>query len=262
MSREKMFHDVATYYDRYRPGLPDAAITYLVARFALGGASRVLDLGCGTGQVARSLCKRVGKVVCVDSDEDMIHSLQISPETRRVCIGKLDVVQSTAEEYAAPAGTFDLVAICRAFHWMNQEVVLAKCKSFLRASGGIALLGDSSLWNGSEPWQKTAKETIQRFLGQERRAGSKKFAASTEPYEAMLRRHGYRDIATKEFAVVRSWNVSSLLGYLYSTSFSARPMFGDRVQEFEDALQEALGDPGKDDTFEERVQFTVQSGRK
>lgn len=261
MHTEKIFNDIVEYYDAYRPGVPTEVVDYIVDRFALDGMSQVIDLGCGTGQLAKSLCKHVSKVICVDSDKEMISSAQKTIKSIKACNGKIKFICKKAEEFSMPMNSINLVAICRAFHWMDQDIVLRNYKSLLRPGGGFALLGDNSLWNGTEIWQKKAKETIQHFLGDKRRAGDKHFSATTEPYESMLKRHGYVEVEVKDFLITRYWNIDSILGYLYSTSFSSKKMFGDKLKKFEKMLSNALGNPDKSEIFEEKTIFTVKSGK-
>lgn len=256
----KLFNDIADYYDAFRPGIPEEVVDYLRARFGIDAASWVVDLGCGTGQTARALCGHVDRVVCVDNDEEMVRVAASTLGAQAQCSGKTVLVCGEAEDYI-PDRKVDLVTVSRAFHWMDQDKVLTNCRSFVRSGGGVALLGDSSLWNGSEAWQKTVKQTIQAFLGEQRRAGNSNYAVTDEPYESMLDRHGYVLIEVRDFELVRQWTLDAILGYLYSTSFSSRRMFGDRLEAFERTLANALGDPDAEHTFEERTSFTVKSGR-
>jgi len=67
-----LFRGTAADYDRYRLGYPDALISYLRTDLALDGTGRLLDLGCGTGQVARALRPYFADVWAVDAESDMI----------------------------------------------------------------------------------------------------------------------------------------------------------------------------------------------
>ncbi len=49
---DELFKDTAWYYSRYRPIYPASLIRYLIDKFSLDGNGRMLDLGCGTGQLA------------------------------------------------------------------------------------------------------------------------------------------------------------------------------------------------------------------
>lgn len=64
--------DVAEYYARFRRGYPDQFFDTLREFFALGPRDTVLDLGCGTGQLAIPLASRVRSVIGMDPEPDML----------------------------------------------------------------------------------------------------------------------------------------------------------------------------------------------
>ncbi|WP_175989457.1 hypothetical protein [Bacillus sp. Marseille-Q1617] len=46
-----LFEGTAGYFSKYRPLYPSFLVRFLVNRFSLNGEKRMLDLGCGTGQL-------------------------------------------------------------------------------------------------------------------------------------------------------------------------------------------------------------------
>src|SRR5687768_2312785 len=66
----RSFGIAATVYHRSRPGYPTAAIEWLI-----GDASRVLDLGAGTGKLTEALVELDRDVVAVDPIEEMLDEL-------------------------------------------------------------------------------------------------------------------------------------------------------------------------------------------
>ena len=67
-----MFKGTAWYYARFREGYPDEFFTMLVDEFNLSNCDRVLDLGCGTGQIAVPISRLVGEVIAMDPEPEMI----------------------------------------------------------------------------------------------------------------------------------------------------------------------------------------------
>src|SRR3954463_11880016 len=56
----------AARYDRARPGYPSALFDDLAALAGLGPGSRVLEIGCGTGQATVPLAERGYQVVAIE----------------------------------------------------------------------------------------------------------------------------------------------------------------------------------------------------
>lgn len=68
-----LFAGTAWHYARYRPGYPQAFVDDLVTGLSLDGTRRLLDLGCGTGQLTIPLAPHVAEAVGMDP------SLRCSP---------------------------------------------------------------------------------------------------------------------------------------------------------------------------------------
>ena len=127
--RADSFGSQAEQYDRLRPSYPEALIDDLVSL----GPIAVLDVGCGTGKVARALIERGVPVVGVEPDERMA----------RVARGKGIQIDVASFEAWDPAGrTFDLVTAGHAWHWVDPAIGLPKAASVLNAGGTAALF-----WN-------------------------------------------------------------------------------------------------------------------
>jgi hypothetical protein len=67
-----LFTGTAWYYARYRPGYPEAFFADLVARFHLDGTGRLLDMGCGTGQLTIPLAQHVAAAIGMDPEPEML----------------------------------------------------------------------------------------------------------------------------------------------------------------------------------------------
>ncbi len=79
--------DVAAYCEQYRRGCPEAVIDAVAARFGLGPDDVVVGLGCGTGRPALPLAARVGAVIGVDPEPDMLRRRDRRGHQRRAALG-------------------------------------------------------------------------------------------------------------------------------------------------------------------------------
>jgi SAM-dependent methyltransferase len=67
-----LFTGTGWHYARYRPGYPEEFFADLVARFHLDGTGRLLDLGCGTGQLTIPLAEHVAAAIGMDPEPEML----------------------------------------------------------------------------------------------------------------------------------------------------------------------------------------------
>jgi len=67
-----LYRGAAGYYDKFRLPYPRTLITGLVCRTAPSGRGRLLDLACGTGQLAFALCDSFAETWAVDQEPDMV----------------------------------------------------------------------------------------------------------------------------------------------------------------------------------------------
>jgi len=66
------FRSTGWHYARFRRGYPDALFELLRQKFGLDGTGRLLDLGCGTGQLAMPLAREFEEVVAMDPEPEML----------------------------------------------------------------------------------------------------------------------------------------------------------------------------------------------
>jgi ubiquinone/menaquinone biosynthesis C-methylase UbiE len=214
-----VFRGAAAYYARYRPPYPHALIERLAAAAGLDGTGRLLDLGTGTGQLAVPLARHVEEVVAVDVEPEML--AQLPPGIR--------TVHAAAEDIDGSWGSFRLVTIGRAFHWMDGPLVLER---LTRVTRQVALVADSP--EHSEA-QTTLLEVSRELLGER-----PKMRQPDVRYAEALRRSPFDDALELSVVVERTWTVDQLIGLAYSTSFASLQRVGDRREEFERVLRERL----------------------
>lgn len=67
-----LFKNTATYYSKYRHLYPSSLIRFLVDKFSLIGDGRMLDLGCGTGQLSLRFKDWFEEIIGVDTESEML----------------------------------------------------------------------------------------------------------------------------------------------------------------------------------------------
>jgi SAM-dependent methyltransferase len=130
------FDSVAERYRAVRPRYPDALIDDLCDLAGLRDGSRVLEIGCGTGQATVALAQRGLEMVCVELGE------RLSAVARRELrpYPSASVVTAAFEEWVPPRAGFDAVAAFTSLHWVDPAVRYSKPAALLRPGGRLAVV--------------------------------------------------------------------------------------------------------------------------
>ncbi|MGW1158881.1 class I SAM-dependent methyltransferase [Streptomyces sp. NPDC002519] len=267
--QEALFGSEAADYDRYRPGVPTAAVQLLADALRSRPDPVLLDLGTGTGQVPDALLAAdlgLAHIEAVDVSRPMLDQARdaLTPVLGHCT---LRLVHAAADAYTPLAGgearAPDLVTCCRSFHWMDRPAVLAMADRVAAPDAAVAIMGDGSLWTHDADWTRALRELIQRYLGSERRAGTG--AAYREPrrsYEEDLAASAWSDVTEHHFPVDRAWAPKDVIGYLRSTSFASPELFGERHTTFEAEARTLLDAHASGDSLTEHAVFTVLLARR
>jgi SAM-dependent methyltransferase len=94
--------DWAREWEHYDRGVRDYHLRLLEAA-AVSAGERVLDLGCGIGQVSRDLAAQGADAVGIDLSRPML------AKARELAQGDVDFVEGDAQVHPFPAGSFDVV---------------------------------------------------------------------------------------------------------------------------------------------------------
>ncbi len=119
----------ADRYDRTRPRYPGALVERIVAA---SPGPEVLDVGCGTGIVARQLQAAGCQVLGVEPDARMADFARRSG---------VEVEVATFEAWDADGRVFDAVVAGTAWHWVDPVAGAAKAAQVLRSGGLLAVFG-------------------------------------------------------------------------------------------------------------------------
>jgi SAM-dependent methyltransferase len=132
--RASSFGDDAERYDRVRPPYPVELVDVLLEN----RPRNVLDVGCGTGIVARLFMARGCDVVGLEPDPRMAEVARRSGVT---------VEAGTIEEWEPAGRRFDLLTAGQAWHWVQPDRGALKAAEVLRRAGRIGLF-----WNQANPY--------------------------------------------------------------------------------------------------------------
>jgi SAM-dependent methyltransferase len=155
--RAESFGSVAEQYDRYRPAFPDALLDDLAA---MAGSTEVLDVGSGTGKVARGLAQRGLAVLGVELD----------PRMAEVARGQgVRVEIARFEEWNDAGRRFDLLTCGDAWHWIEPRRGAAKVAQVLRSGGAFVRFWNTQLLD--EPVMAALDVVYKKYAPEVRVAG-------------------------------------------------------------------------------------------
>ena len=131
-----LFDQAAAAYDEARPGYPPELIDKLIELAELSEKARILEIGCGTGQITRSFAERCYEIVAVELGENLA----------RMATGNLadfpsaQVIHGSFEAWEPDDSAFDLVLSAQAFHWIDPVVGYPKIRRLLKDQGHLAVV--------------------------------------------------------------------------------------------------------------------------
>lgn len=233
---ETLYAGSAEYYARGRMPYPSALADALRNELGLDGTGRLLDVGCGPGPLTHLLAPLFAAAVGVDADADMVRVAE------RGAAANERFVHRRAEELPAGLGTFRVVTLAQSFHWFETEDVARTLRGVLEPNGALVHVGATTHEGDGNVPRDDIDELITRWLGPQKRAGRGVRPSGLDNHRVLFDRVGFRN--RREIEVERDETIErsddDVVASVFSASFSAPHLFGERVGEFEAELRALL----------------------
>ncbi|MGQ4355480.1 class I SAM-dependent methyltransferase [Streptomyces drozdowiczii] len=155
----RTFDEDAELYDRARPGYPAALYDDLAELAGARPGSRVLEVGCGTGQATVPLARRGCRITAVEAGPSM------AAVARRNLAGapSVEVVTAEFESWPLPAEPYDTVLAVTSFHWIDPAVRVPRAADALRSGGALAVVRTQHVAGGTEEFFVEVQRCYERF---------------------------------------------------------------------------------------------------
>jgi SAM-dependent methyltransferase len=255
--------EVAACYSKSRRGYDESVIDWLADALALDRDSIVIDLGCGTGQLAIPISARVRAVVGIDPEPEMLARAAAEAARQRPTnvswmvgsdgdLAALDVLLGDRSVGALVIGN--------AIHLMDHARLFNSVYSLIRPGGGIALLANGTpLWQQDSPCSRALRAALEQWFDTKLTSMCGTDRASRRMYAAALRAAGYSDVTE---TVLREYadelDLQWVIGHLYSAIPQDQLPAPDRRAAFEQRIRDAVG-PAT--AFTEHVVVSALTGR-
>ena len=177
IERWRSYDAVADSYDLGRPGYPEPLVGECVRLARLAPDSRILEIGCGTGQATRPFAERGFRMVCLEPGS----SLAKLAARNLAAFPEVTIREERFEDWQLEPEGFDLVLAATSIHHVNNGVRYAKSARALKPDGSIAILGNHpgqddpdfredldriyTRWWGAELARMYAKRTLENRIG-------------------------------------------------------------------------------------------------
>ena len=147
---KETFNLVPALYNEIRPLYPKEILQAAQAYAALYPASKIAEIGPGTGQASEFFITHGYDYAGIDLGADMVGFC----ENRFANYKNARFTVSTFEDWLPAPESFDFIFSAQAFHWIEPDYGLQKLASLLKPTGSIALIWNLDESRHTEFWKR------------------------------------------------------------------------------------------------------------
>jgi len=227
------FGAVADAYARYRPGFPDVLYDRL-AGYGVGlRGQTIIDVGTGTGNLARGFARRGAHVIGIDPDE------RLMAQARRLdaAVGvSVDYRVGRAEAVPLPDASADVVSAGQCWHWFDAPAAAREFHRLARPGGRAVLAYFDWLVHPGNVVEATERLILEHNPSW-RLSGGNGFHPEALPH---LHAAGFGAVETFSTDTELSYTHEGWRGRIRSSSGSGAALSRERADVFDAALARLL----------------------
>ena len=227
------FGKTAHDYGRYRAGFPPAFFDR-VATFGIGVAGqRVLDLGTGTGTLARGFALRGCQVTGLDPSISLTEEAKRLDQEAQVSV---QYVTAKAEQTGLPNTSFDVVTAGQCWHWFDRPKAAQEVRRLLVPNGRLVIAHFDWI-----PLPGNVVEATEKLI--EQHNPEWQMSSGRGMYSRWLSDvaiAGFHDIETFSFDLFVPYSHEAWRGRIRASAGIAASLSSEQVTQFDSALQALL----------------------
>jgi SAM-dependent methyltransferase len=252
------FRSAAAHYLAGRPAYAPTLIQRVATACGLLQTHRVLDLGCGPGQLAVAFASLAGEVVGVDPEPEM---LRMAAENAAAAGVHIKLVEGSSYDLRPAFGRFRLITIGRAFHWMDRAETLMRLDTLVEPDGMVALFADRHPDVPDNRWRRDYEELIDRYTEGDSVRGLRKSPAWLR-HEAVLLDSPFSRLERISVIERRQVSVESLADRVRSMSVTSHDRLGARTEMLADEIKTAMSRIAADGRITEVIESEALLARR
>jgi SAM-dependent methyltransferase len=253
------FATTAEFYEQYRPPYPAGFFREVAAKLKLDERHALIDLGTGPGPLALGFAPSVGRVVGVDPEPAMLAAARAAAARANTGIA---FIEGKAEDLPDTIGSFDVVTIGRALHWMDHKALGPVLGRLVAPGGAIVICASFSARDGSNPWLEDYDAARRRWSDEALLVGSRKGEHAHRNPNDILAPLGFGVIDTIMVKATHRVSAADLARRVLTHSSSSPAALGDRANAMLDDVETRLLPFSRDGLLEETLMAAASVARR
>ena len=246
------FGKTAEDYARHRAGFPESLFVRLAA-FGVGKREQtIVDLGTGTGTLARAFARMGCRVIGIDPSQAMIDAARSLDRAADV---NVDYRVGVAEATELASSSADAVSAGQCWHWFDRAVAAREVRRILKPGGGLVICHLDWLPLSDNVAERTERLIIAHNPKWDGAGG----CGVNSQWLRYVDSAGYRDIESFSYEVPVMYTHESWRGRIRASAGVSASLPLEEVELFDEELRAMLTDrfPGSDLQVPHRIFVVV-----
>jgi SAM-dependent methyltransferase len=227
------FGAAAEDYAKYRAGFPASFFDRLAALGLCQRGTGVVDLGTGTGTLARGFALRGASVTGIDPDERLTREAAALDQLANVTV---KYRRGTAEHIPVSDSLADIVSAGQCWHWFDAEAAAREISRILKPEGHVVIAHLDWLPYPGNVVEATER-LIQRFNSEWDGGGGDGFHPESIP---ALYAAGFRRFEAFSYDVENQYSPEAWRGRIRASAGVGATLSDDKILEFDSELARLL----------------------